>query len=460
MVNAEEFDARSDQVLAGLNIRSIAYDAAGRTTEVVGGADCSVCMQGDGAGIARTYDAENHLLSEPLLQQNPNGSDVVLPTTDMTLSWGLDGHPAAMSQRKGDGSIDSEALHWDGRSVLYTVGSNSSDPTNITIALYIGTLGVVDLQRFNSAHLQAFEITTLDRDESGQMLQRHAADWFSRFDGQGTAWLTPLAKIRGSGSCAPFPAASGCTFAPPGGVAPDPMLQYPAVSLLTVGMARTDGYQMGDVTIQGVRAYDPSIAQWVSPDAYAGTTTDPGSQKPFMWNGNNPIAYSDPSGYEAVCVSLNQPCISRSGITSIVNLVKSVYNNFIGDNVRTLADKNASIGSKLLAVVMLISNFAGPEALASHGLEEIGVRSVLFETGNISKWGLDAAHTLPKSVIDDVLTHGEVIKGPDGYITARAQGKLNGTSGWFEVGGKSTNGTLEIDHASFTRKNRIPGVIR
>jgi len=63
-------------------------------------------------------------------------------------------------------------------------------------------------------------------------------------------------------------------------------------------MDRTDGYQMGDVTIQGVRAYDPSTAQWVSPDAYAGTTTDPGSQKPFMWNGNNPVAYGDPSGFK------------------------------------------------------------------------------------------------------------------------------------------------------------------
>ena len=63
-------------------------------------------------------------------------------------------------------------------------------------------------------------------------------------------------------------------------------------------MDRTDGYQIGDVTIQGVRAYDPTTAQWTSPDAYAGTTTDPGSQKPFMWNGNNPVAYGDPSGYD------------------------------------------------------------------------------------------------------------------------------------------------------------------
>ena len=217
VVNGAAFDARSDQVFAAPGIQRISYDAAGRTTEIVGGADCSVCMQGDGAGIARTYDAQNHLLSEPLLQQNPDGGELVLPTTDMTLGWGLDGHPATMSQRTGAGSIDNEALHWDGRAVLYTVGSNSSDPSNLTIALYISTLGVVDLQRFSGGKVQAFEITTLDRDGSGQALQRHAADWFSRFDGQGSAWRTPLEKIRGSGSCAPFPAASGCPLTPPWG---------------------------------------------------------------------------------------------------------------------------------------------------------------------------------------------------------------------------------------------------
>ena len=60
-------------------------------------------------------------------------------------------------------------------------------------------------------------------------------------------------------------------------------------------MTRADGYQMGDVTIQGVRAYDPGSAQWTTPDAYAGVVTDPMSQQSYMWNDNNPIAYSDPS---------------------------------------------------------------------------------------------------------------------------------------------------------------------
>jgi len=48
---------------------------------------------------------------------------------------------------------------------------------------------------------------------------------------------------------------------------------------------------------KGVRTSDPTIGQWNAPDAYAGDVHDPMSQKPYMWNQNNPYAYSDPSGY-------------------------------------------------------------------------------------------------------------------------------------------------------------------
>ncbi len=46
-----------------------------------------------------------------------------------------------------------------------------------------------------------------------------------------------------------------------------------------------------------MRAYDPSANQWTTPDAYAGDVHDPMSQKPYMWNNNNAMAYSDPTGY-------------------------------------------------------------------------------------------------------------------------------------------------------------------
>src|ERR1039458_4422386 len=64
---------------------------------------------------------------------------------------------------------------------------------------------------------------------------------------------------------------------------------------------RLDGYNDGyGNTFQGVRSQDSNTGQWSTPDAYAGDVSDPMSQKPFMYDGNNPIAYSDPSGYQTI----------------------------------------------------------------------------------------------------------------------------------------------------------------
>lgn len=59
---------------------------------------------------------------------------------------------------------------------------------------------------------------------------------------------------------------------------------------------RSDGYVADVITFQGVRSYDPNAGQWTTPDAYAGDEHDPMSQKPFMWNFNNPFEYADPDG--------------------------------------------------------------------------------------------------------------------------------------------------------------------
>ena len=54
----------------------------------------------------------------------------------------------------------------------------------------------------------------------------------------------------------------------------------------------TDGIN----TIQGVRTYEDNSGQWTTPDALAGSTDDPSSQKAYLWNGGNPFTNSDPSG--------------------------------------------------------------------------------------------------------------------------------------------------------------------
>ncbi len=72
---------------------------------------------------------------------------------------------------------------------------------------------------------------------------------------------------------------------------------------LVLAPAREDGYAVRGLMIQGVRSYDSNTEQWTTPDAYKGDVHDPMSQRSYMWNNNNPVAYSDPSGYcAAVCV--------------------------------------------------------------------------------------------------------------------------------------------------------------
>lgn len=41
-----------------------------------------------------------------------------------------------------------------------------------------------------------------------------------------------------------------------------------------------------------------TLQQWLTPDAYAGDVDNPISQKPFLWNANDALAWSDPSGFD------------------------------------------------------------------------------------------------------------------------------------------------------------------
>ncbi len=63
------------------------------------------------------------------------------------------------------------------------------------------------------------------------------------------------------------------------------------------GKITADGWSFDYETWQGARTSDLSIGQWNTPDPFSGVIQDPMSQKPFMWNLNNPYDYSDPSGF-------------------------------------------------------------------------------------------------------------------------------------------------------------------
>jgi hypothetical protein len=72
---------------------------------------------------------------------------------------------------------------------------------------------------------------------------------------------------------------------------------------------------------QGVRTFDTTVGQWNTPDAYAGDVHDPMSQKPYMWNRNNPYQYSDPTGYAATVTE------------DANNVTVNISVKFIGDNI-------------------------------------------------------------------------------------------------------------------------------
>ena len=66
---------------------------------------------------------------------------------------------------------------------------------------------------------------------------------------------------------------------------------------------RLDGYNDGyGNTFQGVRSQDSDTGQWSTPDAYAGDVHDPMSQKPYMYNHNNPLEYQDPAGFSGTLI--------------------------------------------------------------------------------------------------------------------------------------------------------------
>jgi RHS repeat-associated protein len=120
-------------------------------------------------------------------------------------------------------------------------------------------------------------------------------------------------------------------------------LSFPAdASTPGVSMLREDGYQIEDLTIQGVRAYDPTTSQWTAPDAYAGDVHDPMSQKPFMWNGNNPIAFSDPSGYVAGVDDAAEVIAGTAIVESILAGAAAAVGLAAGIELRKAADHDDS----------------------------------------------------------------------------------------------------------------------
>jgi len=132
-----------------------------------------------------------------------------------------------------------------------------------------------------------------------------------------------------------------------------------------------------DLTYARARYYKAEIGRFISEDAYKGDLWNPQSQNLYVYVWNNPLLFVDPTG--------NWPSWS-----DIWNGGKEVADFLLLDDIRTLADPNASWGDKAwaLAGFIPIGKFIkGGKIIAKTGeevLEESNkiIKSVKKEKGN------------------------------------------------------------------------------
>ena len=307
-------DSRSNQLLSDTEFytppggstvtatHTYSYDPAGRETN-----DASQTCNGSGA-IARTYDTDNHIA-----QMTVSGSyDAGLTTYNCgnlsstayttTYSWAADGHLATLSNTAG-----TEAAHWDGDDLLYVSGQPL-----YPLTIYVGKLG------FAAQNASGTWITSVyDRDWSGTTINEHFS--LATPFGSETAAFSALNINRPYTACTSGNPKCGTASSQPAGGGPSNAGGTPPQ--LTLDAQRNDGYYDGTNAFQGVGVYDPSANQWTTPDAYAGDVHDPMSQKPYMWNDNNPMAYDDPSGYCIVDLCIGEGIAVGIGIGDLLGIL-------------------------------------------------------------------------------------------------------------------------------------------
>ena len=304
--NGLQFDMRSGMITAFINpfwgqdqgaglgagAYVYQYDGAGRQTTATQYPNWPQTTSQSGV-YSNFYDGENHITQTGntlnFCIPNPNGCNF---NGLAYAQWGPDGR-----QRSSVVGGNTFSAHWDGDALLFY---SSGPGTNAE--LYIGKEGTMDL---NSASGN-FYIS--DRDQTGEQLTAHGImasttlpNWFDSWTLGGFRNIF----VNKAGKSYPFnfnTLDGSCGWTDPqhlGGPYYYPCPFYPKFM-----MQRSDAYSMVGGYVQGARIFDPIGGQWLTPDAYAGNVHDPMSQKPFMWNNNNPVEYEDPSGYcgEDVCV--------------------------------------------------------------------------------------------------------------------------------------------------------------
>jgi len=287
------WDARNGVVLSYTNNATFShgvsfnYDTAGRqtldrtdtTSTTLDPLTGATCTKDDTSSYNWTYDAENHLASttensgSTTSGSNCQPISTSSPTEAETYGWGPTNHPYTVRWTWGSNTNQptsgTETLHWDGDQLLFT--SNAQGIGTI----FVGKDAVYDVT--------ANSFTATPRDASGY-------DLFDCSNAEASAY---------GGGC------QGST---------QPAFPNISSSHLYISMPRADGINTILDTIQGVRSYNSDSRSWTTPDAYPGNISDPMSLHKYVWAGNDPLAYADPSGYFNVQRSMSASDGSLTGL--------------------------------------------------------------------------------------------------------------------------------------------------
>ena len=377
------------------------FDGAGRLTQVL-------YWQPPGAGYVNVwsagvskysyYDAEDHLTHQKSLSGGFENTG-----NDEYFFWGPGGRAIV-------GTYDTSVYrgyHWDGADLAFTSLQNGS--VNDYKLGSDGDLLTADSNQTGASANHYSGAVYYDRGDAGYAEASHDAGGYSSFCANaGEYYVNPCGLGTPSGQTPAFYTA---------GFGPD-LTAYPG-----------DGVTDGFVVLQGSRNYEAATGQWTTPDAYEGDISDPMSQAKYMWNRNNPVAYSDPSGY---CTVAAQTVIKNkhgqderiSGIGCVDAKPVPPGNQLMPDG-RTVRDtvQEGRRETEFLGQAIMLVAPGGEEAeggyltfeafKAAFGRAGAGFawhHIVEKNASNVEKFGPRAIHNIENMVVLDEPTHN-IISG-------------------------------------------------